>query len=337
MQTSTPKIIFAPLFMGHTTSVAMPSGSPLSIYNDSQYCQVLSADDLLTVAAESTLMRGTNIFVLYLPPWHLVLNGDNGELAPSVDMAKAMEVWMVSVRRLLASRKVLKQKLSFIDVLGHDAESLAQHISSASDLDKNEVFDVLPHLLGALENRIAPSLVPALESFLREYFKELTALHDAVLPILEGGLESKLDSMSSPSEPSTKPLPLEALEALTEWYSAVYRSQIEQSKALEVQIRNSKEQFGTQSQRVQELEGRLNESDEKLSSLSQYKSEVEQKEQQLELKLKSAEEEAELLLMQLHQVQEELESYYLSNKDLKQILIQSTQTITRARRLAMAE
>jgi len=252
-------------------------------------------------------------------------------------MAKAMEVWVVSVRRLLASRKVLKQKLSFIDVLGHDAESLAQHISSASDLDKNEVFDVLPHLLGALENRIAPSLVPALESFLREYFKELTALHDAVLPILEGGLESKLDSMSSPSEPSTKPLPLEALEALTEWYSAVYRSQIEQSKALEVQIRNSKEQFGTQSQRVQELEGRLNESDEKLSSLSQYKSEVEQKEQQLELKLKSAEEEAELLLMQLHQVQEELESYYLSNKDLKQILIQSTQTITRARRLAMAE
>jgi len=300
MQTSTPKIIFAPLFMGYTNSVAMPSGSPLSIYDDSQYCQILSADNLLTVASEGNLMRGTNIFVLYLPPWHLFLNGDNGELAPSVDMAKAMEVWMVSVRRLLSSRKVLKQKLIFIDVLGHDAESLAQHISSAPGLDKNEVFDVLLHLLGALENLMEPSLAPALESFFREHFKELTALHDAVMPILEGGLESKLDSMSSPSEPSTKPLPLEALEALTEWYSAVYRSQIEQSKALEGQIRNSEEQ-------------------------------------QLELKLKSAEEEAELLLMQLHQVQEELESYYLSNKDLKQILIQSTQTITRARQLAMAE
>lgn len=63
----------------------------------------------------------------------------------------------------------------------------------------------------------------------------------------------------------------------------------------------------------------------------------EQERVQVELKLKSAEEEAELLLLQLHQVQEELESYYLSNKDLKRILVQSTQTIRRARHLALAE
>jgi predicted nucleic acid-binding Zn-ribbon protein len=53
----------------------------------------------------------------------------------------------------------------------------------------------------------------------------------------------------------------------------------------------------------------------------------------LEQKLRDAQQETELLLLQLHQVQEELEHYYLENKDMQAVLGRSQDVAERARRL----
>lgn len=312
MQNNQSEALFIPIFLSspnHTGTVIDQS----VVAGQNQDFRVLPSDILLSETFLDWTINSGSIFALYLPPWFICL-GD--EEAPSADISEAMDRWMLSVRRLLSSRKSLKRRLRFLGVTGENAESLSRRISHSAGLDKDKILRVLTPLLTSLENRMASQLAPMLESFFREHFRELTALHEAVVLILEGPDEMTPDAGHDALESSNRAHAPKKLEAIVSWYATAYRSKRELASQLEIQALKSKEQIAV---------------------LGRQKIDVDLEKQALELRAKSAEEEAELILMQLHQVQEELESYYLSNQDMRRIVIQSTQTIKGARCLALAE
>jgi hypothetical protein len=305
MQVITSRIVFVPLFMGYVPPGVIGEDELSEGLEGSQGYLVLSLEKLLNKSSENGLMNGVSVVALYLPPWSFWLYPKQSEASFDLDM----EAWMKSVRLLLSSRKVMRQNLRFVEVLNNNENSFVENLSGLLDLDKEKVLDALSPLFSAFETRVPQPLLPLLESFFREHFKDLTDLHDAVLTILDGGGQSNNDPTNRSSGVQAKVRPLKELESLSEWHSAVYQLQIEQARKWE---------------------------QEKLQAELELKS-SEQEKVQAELKLKSAEEESELLLLQLHQVQEELESYYLANKDLKNILTKSGQTIGDARRLMLTE
>ncbi len=309
MQVTTSEIVFAPLFMGHTLSGTTAKDELSVALEDGGGYRILPLGALLNESGQNILMNGMGVVALYLPPWCFWLHCKTSEASFDLDMDRAMREWMKGVRLLLAGRKVLRQKLRFVDVLDLNERSFVEHLSGSLDFDQNKALGILSPLFGAFENRVPQPLLPLLESFFREHFKDLTDLHDTVLPILDGGRRSNNDLTNKTTEAQARVRSFKELESLSEWHSAVHQLQIEQARKWE---------------------------QDKLQAELELKS-SEQEKVQAELKLKSAEEESELLLLQLHQVQEELESYYLANKDLKNILTEAGQTIRDARRLMLTE
>ncbi|WP_349616775.1 hypothetical protein [Azotobacter salinestris] len=86
-----------------------------------------------------------------------------------------------------------------------------------------------------------------------------------------------------------------------------------------------------QEQKLAESGRQLQQATDKLKKLDQELEKNRQAATQAESDRQSLAEENDLLLAQLHQVQEELESYYLANRELQAVMSQSQQTLHRAR------
>lgn len=86
-----------------------------------------------------------------------------------------------------------------------------------------------------------------------------------------------------------------------------------------------------QEQKLAESGKQLQQATDKLKQLEQKLEKKKQAAKQAEGERQSLAEENNLLLAQLHQVQEELESYYLANRELQAVMGQSQQTLHRAR------
>lgn len=105
----------------------------------------------------------------------------------------------------------------------------------------------------------------------------------------------------------------------------------EKQAALEKELAQSKAAHQQASSELAAASGKATEAEKARQKLAAELTSLQKEKAELQAKAQSDAEENELLLNQLHQVQEELENYYLANREVLAVMGQSEQTLHRAR------
>jgi len=105
----------------------------------------------------------------------------------------------------------------------------------------------------------------------------------------------------------------------------------EKQAALEKELAQSKAAHQQASSELAAASGKATEAEQACQKLATELASLQQEKAELQARAQSDAEENELLLNQLHQVQEELENYYLANREILTVMDQSEQTLHRAR------
>ncbi len=105
----------------------------------------------------------------------------------------------------------------------------------------------------------------------------------------------------------------------------------EKQAALEKELAQTKGDHQQASKGLAAANGKATEAEKARQKLAAELTSLQQEKAELQAKAQSDAEENELLLNQLHQVQEELENYYLANREILTVMGQSEQTLHRAR------
>ncbi|WP_313409670.1 hypothetical protein [Stutzerimonas kunmingensis] len=105
----------------------------------------------------------------------------------------------------------------------------------------------------------------------------------------------------------------------------------EKQAALEKELAQSKAAHQQASKELTTASGKATEAEKVRQKLAGELASLQKEKAELQAKAQSDAEENELLLNQLHQVQEELENYYLANREILAVMGQSEQTLHRAR------
>jgi len=111
-----------------------------------------------------------------------------------------------------------------------------------------------------------------------------------------------------------------------------HKSQVGKNQLLQTMLQQVQDDVKKQQeQKLADSTKQLQQASDKLQKLEQELEKNRQATAQAEGERQSLAEENDLLLAQLHQVQEELESYYLANRELQSVMGESQQTLHRAR------
>ena len=313
-----------------------------------------AADELLAAPAQGS--DGALVFWLYRAPWHLPSGG------PMADE------WLALHRRLLRGRAAFGGRLVLINAdaeqpsdvlasLGLAGDGVAPMASSASgpaidagmsallakafDWAAPEFWDVFE----ALESAAPPTgRMPLFRSALQApgadqvlTLQRLVAA-GAQAPSLASDLQSVQQQLSASQQLAeqgrTQALELERENELLLLQLHQVQEELEQGfldhrKQLAKADAAQAEQAGL----LASLQAELNQQLDKLGVSAQALSAAQQLADQGRTQVSELESENELLLLQLHQVQEELEQYFLDNRQLQQVMGQSRHSLDRARHL----
>jgi hypothetical protein len=287
---------------------------------------------------------------LYRAPWAWLAEG------ASVDAAAALHQWQLQQRAVLQLRRHLRQRLILINVDRVTPPTLATLLGFSC---RDEY----------LEAPSAPSLIATLASLFEEMASEFWTLYEALEAVAwlpNGEAEFRSNRVSPPSEGLTELL--ELIHAGMQLPGA--RNEITQIRVSSQSVREENDLLLAQLHQVQEeLEkscvqnvsfSRLHSSLEQeltqaaadqqqltkdlddaratLIQVEQMRVKILERDAQLRAEaadvragLQSVVEENDVLLAQLHQVQEELEHYYLANREILAAMGQSERTLHRAR------
>jgi predicted ribosome quality control (RQC) complex YloA/Tae2 family protein len=243
---------------------------------------------------------------IYCPPWQIFgEHGSQTEAPGAPFLPKAFENWSTATRRLLTLRRKSQASVFFVDRLSNTPEDIVTLVTKRFGSDRSLVESQLSSVYETLDGPMNAQLSFVLESFVRMNMPDLASVHDAVTPILEGKLPSEV-GRHEPDESMPAETVVTKLHDTLSWIAALERSKLDSE------------------QRLVDESGALKG---KLDQLTRDLEKAEKLRQDFTKRATSAEEESELLLMQLHQVQEELESYYLSNKNMRTILTNSAHAL----------
>lgn len=304
------------------------------------------ADEFFAKAEDEVDGSGQWVW-LYRAPWALSVSiGANTEV---------IRKWQNRQRRILQLRRHLRNRLVLVNVDRTDAHALAQRLgmgtSESSSCDSGPItVTPMVAVLGTLFEQIAPdywTLYEALEaaSWLPQGEPEFRSTR--AVPLTEG-LELLLDTLHAGQQ---MPQMLQRLQkAETREQQAIQESEASRQAAmaaeaacqtlteaqqrLQAQVNDSIQQLEEAKDEVQQLAGRLGsardavtQSDERCEQLEQERNTLEKQLADSKAKLKVASEESEALLIQLHQVQEELEKYYLNSAAMEDAYAQLKQQL----------
>jgi hypothetical protein len=310
-----------------------------------------AADELL--AAPALGSDGALVFWLYRAPWHLPPGG------PMADE------WLALHRRLLRGRAAFGGRLVLINAdaeqpsdvlasLGLAGDGVASSASrpaidagmsallaKAFDWAAPEFWDVFE----ALESAAPPTgRMPLFRSALQApgadqvlTLQRLVAA-GAQAPSLASDLQSVQQQLSASQQLAeqgrTQALELERENELLLLQLHQVQEELEQGFLdHRKQLAKADAAQAEQSGLLASLQVELSQQLEKVGVSAQALSAAQQLADQGRTQVSELESENELLLLQLHQVQEELEQYFLDNRQLQQVMGQSRHSLDRARHL----
>lgn len=278
---------------------------------------------------------------LYRAPWALLGTEDEP------DSAALLHRWQVQQRAVLQLRRHLRRGLLLVNADRVSPQALAGHLGLDAAVSTGEVAQVAP--LSAVLAGVFEQLAP-------DYWDLYEALEAAAwLP--EGAPEFRTTRTAAPADtlPAlldllVKGKHLPAVEVQLADIRAEQQSVSEENKLLLNQLHQVQEELEKHYLDSQSLKEQLAERDKLLATKQETSrkaaaqadearkkltADIQRLQQQLADKnaeLQSTCEENELMLAQLHQVQEELENYYLANREILTTMGQYEQTLHRARR-----
>jgi hypothetical protein len=229
---------------------------------------------------------------LYRAPWAWLAEGD------SSNAAAALQQWQVQQRAVLQLRRNLRQHLIFVNVDRVAAQPLAERLGLSCHDEQSAIAIATPlvSVLAGLFEQTAPecwALYEALEAVAWLPQGEPEFRSNRVLPPKEG-LGELLDLIHAARQLPT------VIQQLGESNKALHFAG-EELKSTQARVDIAQHETSTQlTEREQAVHG-LRQDVDKLLAAEQ-----------------SLTEESELLLAQMHQVQEELEKHYLDNVALKE-------------------
>lgn len=298
------------------------------------------ADEFIDIAQEEPKAKEVQWVWLYLAPWALLPD----TVATQQSGAEAVHRWEGRQRRILQLRRYLRKRLILVNAARVDAHELARHLRMATpgplpSRDKDHAMaKPMAVVLGRLFEQIAP-----------DYWTLYEAL-EAVAWLPEGKPELRSDY----AEPSGEGLE-QLLDVLYAGQQLPYVLQRLQNAEIRGQKTIQDRESGQRAEptaenawaRVQQLTDELDAVRDVVKQAEQRCSKLQQERDALEARLANSknsakaaaeesgafvlQEENELLVAQLQQVQEELESHYLANHQILTIMEQSEATMDRAR------
>lgn len=288
---------------------------------------------------------------LYRAPWSLMATEDEQ------DSAALLHRWQVQQRAVLQLRRHLRRGLLLVNADRVSPQALAEHLGLAGADRTSAAAPASPlsAVLAGVFEQLAPEcwdLYEALEAaaWLPEGAPEfrttrtaapadaLPALLDLLvkgkrLPAVEVQLADIRAEQQSVSEENK--LLLNQLHQVQEELEKHYLD----NQSLKEQLAERDKQLAATKAQQQNLDGELaasrkaaQQADEARKQLAADIPRLQQQLADKNAKLQSTCEENELMLAQLHQVQEELENYYLANREILTTMGQYEQTLHRARR-----
>jgi len=318
------------------------------------------ADELLAAPAQG--VDGPLVFWLYRAPWHLPLG------APLADEWLALHRRLLRGRALFGGRLVLinadaEQPLDVMTSLGLAADGIAPLVSIPS----------APAIASApaLDNSMSALLAKTFDWAAPEFWDVFEALESAApptgrTPLFRSALQApdsdqvlalqRLVAAGAQAPALAKDLlsvqhQLNAAQQLAEQGSSQVSALEGENELLLLQLHQVQEELeqGFLDHRQQlaqadaaraeqvglhaNLQEELKQLADKLSASAEALTAAQQTADQGRHQISELESENELLLLQLHQVQEELEQYFLDNRQLQQVMGQSRHSLDRARRL----
>ena len=252
---------------------------------------------------------------VYRTPWSLLIENHDLSAVPLSEICRNWASWQ---RKLLALRQNPKHHLVLINRHTSSPQDLIQSLGLAlpPDLASEPVEMKMPGLnltMGKFFEWAEPSLWDIVEAL------ESCALMPHDEPLFRHTL---------------RPPTMETVEELFELMQPGLRlpTTVQQLTSEKENLQHTLEETWTQ---IQQLKQTLQEKEQTCALLRTAEKELlaQQKESKKKAtdSIKELHEENELLLMQLHQTQEELENYHMANQQMRTLLKQSQQTMDRAR------
>lgn len=232
---------------------------------------------------------------LYRAPWALMATEDEP------DSAALLHRWQVQQRAVLQLRRHLRRGLLLVNADRVSPQALAGHLGLAAAGWTSAAAPASPlsAMLAGVFEQLAPECWDLYEAL------------EAAAWLPEGAPEFRTTRTAAPAD---------ALPALLDLLLKGKRLPAVEAKLTE------------QAQVLTDTRASLERVEQQLAQANTRYRELNEALANSRAELQSASEENELMLAQLHQVQEELENYYLANREILTTMGQYEQTLHRARR-----
>lgn len=231
----------------------------------------------------------------------------------------AANEWLEFHRRLIALRQKYAKKLDLLNIAQHDAQALKDQAEIQIQAQSAEQGAAIISLLEVLYANYLPQYTRTYESL------QLMAIAVPETPQgIRSEFETEEETLAVIAEIARLP---KTLKAQQEEVQKV-QSDIQIIQAEKQKLKTDLQKFQADHQKSQADYQKLQADHKKLQSEKQS---LDSKSKTWESEKQDLQSENDLLLAQLHQVQEELERYYLKNKDLEGAITEAAQMVRQVR------